>query len=111
MYNIHLHVIHVTLFCCGCVCSPLRVQLNDSYCVHLLCYHEGAFVVSSEISRWFWGQDQLQGQLRKSKVNIWGLCLMRHSVPELFEAMADLDDTMLQSMGKMRSITVYSLEE
>ncbi|XP_066293726.1 tudor domain-containing protein 5-like isoform X2 [Branchiostoma lanceolatum] len=88
-----------------------QVQLTDEHHISIIKYQDKPYVISGEISAFFWDSDLLRSMLRQKKLVMPKEVVTMDLCPELFEELQRLQVTGIYDGGSLRThLTIYELQ-
>ena len=73
-------------------------------------HDDKAYVLSAEVSEWFWESDLLQSMLRQVQKPCWGLLMTEKKNKKLFQTLRRVQFTSKFVLNRQQ-VTLYALEE
>ncbi|KAI8518286.1 Tudor domain-containing protein 5 [Branchiostoma belcheri] len=88
-----------------------QVQLTEEHHVSIIKYQDKPYIISGEISAFFWDSDLLRSMLRQKKLVMPKEVVTSDLCPELFEDLQRLKVTGISEGDSLRShLTIYELQ-
>ncbi|CAI8039064.1 hypothetical protein GBAR_LOCUS21727, partial [Geodia barretti] len=89
-----------------------KCQLTTDRSLHVVQYNSRAYILSPQVSEWFWDTDLLQSMLRQvqNARPVWGLVLQEHRAKDLFREMKR-DPQLRALLYGCCEVTIYALED